>query len=67
MLDATYTLGAGLLLCEVSQASIGGISRYLGISTKRASIMYELKTGLSADKFATFWMFAKSFYHSVVL
>ena len=32
MLDATYTLGACLLLCEVSQK----ISRYLGISTKRA-------------------------------
>ena len=29
--------------------------------------MHELKTGLSADKFTTFWMFAKSFYHSVVL
>ena len=67
MLDATYTLGAGLLLCEVSQEFIGGISRYLGISIKRASIMHELKTGLGADKFSTVWMFAKSFYHSVVL
>ena len=26
--------------------------------------MHELKTGLNADKFATFWMFPKSFYHS---
>ena len=29
MLDATYTLGACPLLCEVSQKSIRGISRYL--------------------------------------
>ena len=35
MLDATYTLDACLLLCEVSQKSIRGISRYLGISTKK--------------------------------
>ena len=35
MPDATYTLGVCLLLCEVSQKSKGGISRYLGISTKR--------------------------------
>ena len=34
--DATYTLGACLLLCEVSQKSLGGILRYLTISTKRA-------------------------------
>ena len=61
MLDATYTLGACLLLCEVSQKSIRGISRYLGISPKWAKIMHELKTGLNADKFATFWMFTKSF------
>ena len=33
LLDATYTLGACLLLCEVSQKSIRGISR---ICTKRA-------------------------------
>ena len=43
MLDGTYTLGACILLCEVSQKSIRGISRYLGISTKRAKIMHELK------------------------
>ena len=24
--------------------------------------MHELKTGLNADQFATFWMFPKSFY-----
>ena len=41
MLDATYTLGACLLLCEVSQKSIRGISRYLGISTKRVQITHE--------------------------
>ena len=29
--------------------------------------MYALKTGLNADKFATFWMFPKRFYHSFVL
>ena len=26
--------------------------------------MHALKTGLNADKFATFWMFPKRFYHS---
>ena len=26
--------------------------------------MHVLKTGLNADKFATFWMFSKRFYHS---
>ena len=29
--------------------------------------MHELKTGLNAEKFATFWMFLKRFYHSFVL
>ena len=31
--------------------------------------MHALKTGLNynADKFATFWMFPKRFYHSFVL
>ena len=29
--------------------------------------MPALKTGLNADKFATFWMFPKRFYHSFVL
>ena len=29
--------------------------------------MRALKTGLTADKFATFWMFPKSVYHSLVL
>ena len=29
--------------------------------------MHELKAGLNADKFATFWMLPKSFYHSFVL
>ena len=53
MLDATSILGADLLLCEVSEKTTRGISRYLGISTKRAAIMHELKTGLGADKFAT--------------
>ena len=28
--------------------------------------MHELKVGLNADKFATFWMFSKSVYHSFV-
>ena len=32
---ATYCLYDCLLLCEVSQESIRGISRYLGIYTKR--------------------------------
>ena len=27
--------------------------------------MHELKAGLNTDKFATFWMFPKGFYHSV--
>ena len=35
MLFTTNTLGACLRLCEVSQQSIRGISRYLWISTKR--------------------------------
>ena len=29
--------------------------------------MHELTAGLNADKFATFWMLPKSFYHSFVL
>ena len=29
--------------------------------------MHELKAGLNADKFATFWMLPKSFDHSFVL
>ena len=29
--------------------------------------MLELKAGLNADKFATFWMLPKSFYHSFLL
>ena len=29
--------------------------------------MHELKAGLNADKFATFWMLPKSFYPSFVL
>ena len=29
--------------------------------------MLELKAGLNADKFATFWMLPKSFDHSFVL
>ena len=29
--------------------------------------MHELKAGLNADKFATFWMLPKSFYHSFIL
>ena len=37
-------------------------SGYLGISTKRTWIMHELKTGLNADKCATFGMFPKSFF-----
>ena len=28
--------------------------------------MHELKAGLNAKKFATFWMLPKSFYHSFV-
>ena len=29
--------------------------------------MHAVKTGLNADKFATFWMFPKMFHHSLVL
>ena len=29
--------------------------------------MHALKSALHADKFATFWMFTKKFYHSFVL
>ena len=29
--------------------------------------MHELKIGLNADKFASFWMFPKSFYQSFIL
>ena len=29
--------------------------------------MHELKTGLYADKFATFWIFLERFYRSFVL
>ena len=34
---------------------------------KKGIIMLELKAGLNGDKFATFWMLPKSFYHSFVL
>ena len=54
MLYATHTLSAFLPLCEASQKSMKRISRYLGTSTKRIQIMHELKTGLYADKIATF-------------
>ena len=29
--------------------------------------MHELKTGLYADEFATFWLFPKWYYHSFAL
>ena len=29
--------------------------------------MHALKTGLNADKFATYWMFPRRFYESFVL
>ena len=29
--------------------------------------MHELKAGLNADKFVTFWILPKRFYHSLVL
>ena len=67
MVYATYSLDKRLLLHEVSQKSMRGIARYLGISIKRAYIMHALKTGLNADKFATFWIFPKRFNHSFVL
>ena len=35
MLYAAHTLGACLPLCEVSQKSMRGISRYLGFSKKK--------------------------------
>ena len=67
VIDAAHTLGACFPLCEVSQKSIRGISRYLAVSTKRVKIMHELKTRLYADKFATFCMFPERFYRSFVL
>ena len=38
----------------------------LNFYKKGMYILHELKTGLNADKFATFWMFLKSCYHSLV-
>ena len=38
ILYATYTLVACRLLCEVSQKSVRGISRYLGNSKKRYAL-----------------------------
>ena len=35
ILFATYSLDKCLPLCEVSQKSLGGISRYLGISIEK--------------------------------
>ena len=55
------------LLCEVSQKSVRGISRYLGMSIKRYKLCMHwrldlmqtnLNLLLNADKFATFWMFS---------
>ena len=66
MLYVTCSLDKCLLLCQVSQKSIRGISRYLGNSIKRVWIMHVLKTGLNADKFATFWVFPKRYYRSFV-
>ena len=58
----TYSLDKCLLLCEVSQKSIGGISSDILEFLQKVLIMHELKTGFNADKFATFWMLPESFY-----
>ena len=52
-------MGACLSLCEVSQKSMKGISRYLRTSKK--GINYELKTGLFADDLLLFRCFRKGF------
>ena len=59
ILYAPHTLGACLSLCEVSQKSMKGISRYLRTSKK--GINYELKTGLFADDLLLFRCFRKGF------
>ena len=66
MLYVTYCL----LLCEVSQKSTA-YKRNFTISwnfyKKGINHIHALMTGLNAEKFATFWMFPKRFYHSFVL
>ena len=46
--------------------TLRGISRHLRISTKGMNYQ-NLIAGLDRDKFATFWMLPKNFYHSLVL
>ena len=41
---------------------MGGISPHILKFLQKVLIMHELKTGLNADKFATFWMLPESFY-----
>ena len=41
---------------------MGGISPDILEFLQNVLIMHELKTGLNADKFATFWMLPESFY-----
>ena len=67
--DCIFWLDAPDIILEMlytTYYTLRGISRHLRISTK--GINYQkLKAGLNTDKFATFWMLPKRFYHSLVL
>ena len=64
MIYATDTLGVCLLLCEVSQKSIRGISRYLGISTKRCELCMNLRLELIQTNLLFFGCFRKVLSHT---
>ena len=63
MLYATYSLDKCILLCE---DEFRDILEFLQKGINYACTE-ELKTGLNADKFVTFWMYPKRFYHSFAL
>ena len=64
---SAYFMGACLSLCDVSQKSVRGISRYPGISKKGYKLCMNWRLDFYADKFATFWIFLEGFYRSFVL
>ena len=61
ILYATYTLVTCRLLCEVSQKSVRGISRYLGNSKKRYALCINWRLDLMQTNLLLFGCFRKVF------
>ena len=61
MLYATYSLDKCLLLCEVSQKSARGISRYLGMSIKRNKLCMHWRLDSMHTNLLLFGCFWKGF------